>query len=106
MECIVLIRRLIKPEREQDFLAWIASQPPLEKPGFLGKTLTKLEDMSALPPGLNSFNIAGNTGCATYVVVERWQSVQQFRDYVPKASTSDQDEFEVAPRQRVILSVV
>jgi hypothetical protein len=106
MECIVLIRRFIRQNREQDFLAWVRAQPPLDKPGFQGKTLTRLDEIADLPPALNSFHIAGNPGCVTYVMVERWKSVEDFRAYVPKASTSDQDEFEAAPRQRVILSVV
>ncbi|WP_077000849.1 antibiotic biosynthesis monooxygenase [Variovorax sp. KK3] len=106
MECMVLIRRLIRPEREQDFLAWHHAQAVPRHEGFIGKTLTRLDDMSALPPGLNSFHVGGNPGCATYIMVERWQSIEAFRAYVPKASTADQDEFEAVPRQRVILSVV
>jgi hypothetical protein len=105
MECIVLVRRFIRPDREQDFLAWSKSQPPVDKPGFLGKTLTKLAAIDGLPAALNTFHIAGNPGCVTYVMVERWASVEEFRAYVPKASTGDQDEFEAAPRQRVILGV-
>ena len=106
MECIVLIRRFIRPEREQDFLAWTRAQPPMDKQGFVAKTLTRLDELADLPPGLNSFHVAGNPGSVTYIMVERWQSVEDFRAYVPKAGTSDQDEFEAAPRQRVILSVV
>lgn len=106
MECVVLIRRFIRNEREQDFLAWHKAQPAPQREGFMGKTLTRLDDASALPPGLNTFHVGANPGCATYIMVERWQSVEAFRAYVPKASTSDQDEFELAPRQRVVLSVV
>lgn len=106
MECMVLIRRFIKPDREQDFLAWHRSQPPLQREGFMGKTLTRLDDASDLPPGLNTFHVAGNPGCVTYIMVERWQSVEAFRAYVPKAGPSDQDEFEAVPRQRVVMSVV
>ena len=106
MECVVLIRRFIRKEREQDFIAWHKAQPVPQREGFMGKTLTRLDDTSALPPGLNGFHIGGNPNCATYLMVERWQSIDAFRAYVPKASTSDQDEFEAAPRQRVVLSVV
>ena len=106
MECIVLIRRFIKPTRERDFLAFVKAQPPLDKPGFQGKTLTRVEEIADLPPALNTFHVAGNPGVVTYVMVERWKSVEDFRAYVPNATTSDQDEFEAAPRQRVILSVV
>ena len=106
MECIVLIRRVIRKELEADFVAWHRSQPALERPGFLGKTLTRLDDTSQLPPGLNSFHIGANPGGVTYIMVERWHSLEDFRAYVPKAGTSDQDEFEVVPRQRVVLSVV
>lgn len=106
MECVVLIRRFIRKEREEDFIAWHRAQAHPEQPGFAGKTLTRLDDASQLPPGLNGFHIGANPGCATYIMVERWRSVEEFRAFVPKASTSDQDEFEAAPRQRVILSVV
>lgn len=105
MECIVLIRRLILKNREQDFLRWVKAQPVPNQPGFISKTLTRLDEITGLPPGLNSFHVAGNPGCATYIMIERWQTVDAFRACVPKASTSDQDEFEAAPRQRVILSV-
>lgn len=106
MECIVLIRRFIKPDREQEFVAWFKAQPPVQREGFLGKTLTRLNDTSGLPAALNTFHLGGNPGCATYVMVERWRSVEAFRAYVPKASTGDQDEYEAAPRQRVVLSVM
>ena len=105
-ECVVLIRRFIRKEREQDFIDWVRRQPPVDRKGFLGKTLTRLDDGTHLPGGLTSFQVAGNPDCSTYIMVERWQSVDDFRAYVPKASTADQDEFEAAPRQRVILTVV
>ncbi|GAA4342739.1 hypothetical protein GCM10023144_45040 [Pigmentiphaga soli] len=104
-ECVVLVRRFIKPERAKEFEAKFLGLPAVTAPGFLGKTLTRL-DALGLPPGLNSMHIAGNPDCVTYVIVERWASVDQFRAYVPSASTSDQDEFEALPRQRAILSVV
>lgn len=105
-ECVVLIRRFIRKEREADFLAWVRAQPPMDRPGFQGKTLTRLEEIADLPPALNSFHVAGNPGCVTYIMVERWRSVDDFRAYVPNATTADQDAFEAAPRQRVILGVV
>ncbi len=105
-ECVVLVRRFIRPEREQDFVAWYKGQPPVGAAGFLGKTLSKLDGAMDLPPALSSFHIAGNPGCVTYLIVERWASVDQFKAYVPKASTADQDQFEAGPRQRAILAVV
>lgn len=104
-ECIVLIRRFIRPDRASDFVAWSKAQPPVAAAGFLGKTLTRLQTNADLPAGLNSFHIAGNPDCATFVMVERWASVEAFRAYVPRASTADQDEFEALPRQRVVLTV-
>lgn len=104
-ECVVLIRRFIKPDRAADFAAWAAGQPAVTAAGFLGKTLTRVDASPELPPGLNSFHIAGNSGSATFVMIERWASVEHFKAYVPRASTADQDEFEMLPRQRVVLSV-
>ena len=105
-ECVVLVRRFIKQERVQDFLAWIKRQPAVTAAGFLGKTFTAVDKTLALSHGLNSFHIAGNPDCATFLIIERWASVQEFKAYVPKASTADQDEFEIYPRQRTILTVV
>jgi heme-degrading monooxygenase HmoA len=105
MECIVLIRRFIKPARAEEFVRWMHGQPAVTAPGFLGKTLTRVASGADLPPGLTGFQIAGNPGCETFVMVDRWASVEAFRAYVPKASTADQDDFEAWPRQRVILPV-
>lgn len=105
MECIVLIRKFIKPLRVDDFVRFTHAQPTPTAAGFLGKTLTRVADGGALPPGLNGFQLAGNPGCETFVMVERWASIEAFRAYVPKASTADQDEYEAWPRQRVILRV-
>jgi hypothetical protein len=105
-ECIVLIRRFIMPDRNTDFLAWIARQPAVTASGFISKTLTRLDPSLELTPGLNGFHVGGNGDCITFVMVERWKSLEHFKAYVPKASTSDQDEFEAWPRQRVVLPVV
>lgn len=105
-ECVVLIRRFIRPQRADDYVARVASLPPVTAPGFLGKTLTRVDPTPDLPPGLNSFHLAGNPDCVTFVMVERWASVEHFKAYVPNASSADQDEFELLPRQRAVLSVV
>lgn len=104
-ECVVLVRRFIKPERAAEFVAWFKAQPTVTAAGFLGKSLTRVDPALELPAGLNSFHVAGNPNCATFIIVERWASVEAFRAFVPKASTNDQDEFEALPRQRVILPV-
>ena len=103
--CVVLIRRFVKPERADDYVAHAARQPPVTAPGFIAKTLTRVEPALDVPPGLNSFHVAGNAACVTFVMVEHWASVDAFKAYVPKASTADQDEFELLPRQRVVLPV-
>lgn len=105
-DCIVLIRRFIKPERAEEFIRWLTSQPPVTAEGFISKTLTRLADAAQLPPGLSGFHVGGNPGCETMIAVEHWTSAEAFRAYVPKASTSDMDEFDALPRQRVILETV
>lgn len=101
--CVVLIRRFIKPERADDYVAHVARLPMVTAPGFIRKVLTRLDPALAVPPALNSFHIAGNGACVTFVMVEHWDSVEAFKAYVPHASTADQDEFEALPRQRVVL---
>jgi quinol monooxygenase YgiN len=105
-QCIVLIRRFIKKDRQAAFEANFHNQLPLVREGFLGKTLTRLDDGVHLPAGLKTFHVAGNPDCVTFVMVERWESEAAFQAYVPHASTNDQDEYEAAPRQRVVLTVV
>jgi heme-degrading monooxygenase HmoA len=105
-QCTVLIRRFVKPDRADDFIASFHRHAPVTAPGFLGKRLTRLDDSSHLPVGLKGFHLAGNPGCVTFLMVEHWESEAAFRAYVPHASTSDQDEYEAAPRQRVILTDV
>jgi hypothetical protein len=104
--CVVLIRRFIKPERADEYAAHVARLPPVTAPGFIRKVLTRVDPALDLPPGLNSFHVAGNRDCATFVMVEHWASVDDFKAYVPRASTNDLDEFEVLPRQRVVLPAV
>lgn len=103
--CVVLIRRFVKPERADEYAAHAARLPAVTAPGFISKTLTRLDPGLDLPPGLNSFHVAGNGGCVTFVMVEHWASVEDFKAYVPRAGTADQDEFELLPRQRVVLPV-
>jgi heme-degrading monooxygenase HmoA len=105
-QCTVLIRRFVKTDRADDFIASFQRRAPVVAEGFLGKTLTRLDDSTHLPAGLTGFHLAGNPGCVTFVTVELWKSEAAFRAYVPNASTNDQDEFEAAPRQRVILTDV
>jgi len=103
--CVVLIRRFVKPHRADEYAARVAGQPPVTAPGFIDKTLTRIDRSLDLPPGLNSFHVAGNPDCVTFVMVERWASVDDFKAYVPQAGTADQDEFEMLPRQRAVLPV-
>ncbi|CAN5389925.1 hypothetical protein BH10PSE17_BH10PSE17_09230 [soil metagenome] len=105
-ECIVLIRRFVKSERCDDYIDWFARQPKVTAAGFKGKSLTRVDVESDLPAALNTFHIGGNGDCVTFVMVERWDSVEHFKAFVPNASTVDQDEFEAWPRQRVVLPVV
>ncbi len=54
---IILIRRFVKPDREQEFLASYNAQKPLGNPAFKGETLTKVNSEGDLPPGLTSFDL-------------------------------------------------
>lgn len=101
--CVVLIRRFIKPQRADEYAAHVAGLPPVTAKGFMGKTLTRVDPALDLPPSLEGFDVAGGPDCVTFVMVERWASVDDFKAYVPHASTTDQDEFELLPRQRAVL---
>ncbi len=105
-ECVVMIRRFIRSGREQEFIERSRSRAaPRCAGGSWASGLPGWKRRNDLPPGLTSVHIAGNPDCSTFVTIEHWRSIDDFPRYVPHASTSDQDEFEAAPRQRVILTV-
>ena len=70
-ECIVRVRRFLKPDRVEDFVRWFARQPPVQAEGLIAKWLTRPADAASLPAGLSGFHVGGNPGCVTLIIVER-----------------------------------
>jgi hypothetical protein len=102
---IVLIRRFIRADREEEFLARYRSHAPTN-PAFKGEHLTKVSDDAALPPRLRSFHLE-EPSCVTYLYVSRWDSWQAFEKHFLEAHQSDFDpEIERRPRERIVLDVV
>ena len=101
---IIAIRRFVRPDREQEFLAAYRDDRT-RHPDFCGETLTKLSGDEAIPPAMATLFTA-RPGCLTYVNIARWANWNSFVDQCEMSPNSFDTEIEVAPRERVVLEVV
>ena len=99
---IVLVRRCVRPDKEEEFLARYQTEKP-QNPDFIGETLTKVEDSSTLPDALRSLPING-PNCVTYLNIASWKSAEAFRQHFDPATMHD-PSIEVSDRLRVVLNV-
>jgi hypothetical protein len=99
---IVLIRRFVRLDREDRFLARFREQEPSKNPSFKCETLTKVSDDADLPPRLRSLALNG-PACATYLNIARWDSREAF---LQEFQSDFDPELETAPRQRMLLEIV
>jgi hypothetical protein len=102
---IVLIRRCVRPDKIDEFLASYKKQKPTNNPEFLDEHLTRVDTSAALPEALRNFPISGND-CITFINVARWKTIEAFeKEYSPKPGYYD-PAIEVGPRVRAILNVL
>jgi hypothetical protein len=66
---VILTRRCIKPNKEAEFLADYRSHTP-DHPGFIGQTLTKLQNSGDLPEPMRSLHF-GCGNCVVYLNIAR-----------------------------------
>jgi hypothetical protein len=99
---IVLIRRCVRRDREENFLASYKKEKP-EHPDFIDETLTKVNESDELPQPMRTLPISGEN-CVTYLNVARWQSAASFYQCF-KPSTTHDPEIECFDRLRVVLEV-
>jgi hypothetical protein len=104
---VILIRRFVRTDKEDEFLTNYLAQKPLENPEFLGETLTRVSDATGMPAGLRSFALNGSS-CVTNLNIAQWQSWEAFAaHFAQQLTTGDFDpEIETAPRQRAVLDVI
>jgi hypothetical protein len=102
---IMLIRRFIRPDREDEFLAAYMTQSPNSDPAFQGETLTKVSDDEGVPADLRGLSLGYPNGIA-YLNIASWKSWAAFRDHFAKAGTGFDPEIETAPAQVAVLDVV
>ena len=102
---IVLIRRFVKPDKEQAFLASYKAQKPIDNPAFKGETLTRISDNPNLPSGLRSLALNG-PACVTYLNIATWESWEAFADQFDVNSPGFDPEIETTARQRTVLDIV
>jgi heme-degrading monooxygenase HmoA len=100
---IILIRRCVKRDKEQEFLASYNREKP-NHPGFIDETLTKLSDSTDLPRSMRSLKI-GCEGCVTYLNIARWRSAEEFRDHFKPQTTHD-PQTECSDRLRAVFEIV
>jgi len=105
---VILIRRFVRADKEDEFLRNYLAQKPLENPEFLGETLTRVSDATGMPAGLRGFALNGSS-CVTYLNIAQWQSWEAFAAHFAQQLTPTGDfnpEIETAPRQRAVLDVI
>ncbi len=100
---IVLIRRSVRPDKEQEFLNSYVRDKPTH-PDFIEETLTKLASPANLPEGLRSFETAG-PDCITYLNIAKWKSAKSFADHFDPKTIHD-PTIETADRVRAVFDVV
>ena len=101
---IVLIRRCVRADRENEFLQTYHRQKP-SHPDFIEETLTRVLPGDHLPEPMRSLSLGCPGGCVTYVNVARWKSAESFEAYFKPQTTHDAS-FECADRLRAVLDVV
>jgi hypothetical protein len=101
---IVIIRRFVRPDREREFLDDYYSK--ISKHGaFKGETLTRVATDDDLPAGLTNL-FAPVEGCITYLNIARWEEWQPFVGHCGVTENDMDPDFEVKPRQRIVLDII
>ena len=107
MSVVVLIRRFVRLDREEEFIASYRAQKPVHDPAFEGETLTRLDESRELPEGFRCFDLNA-PNCATYLNIATWKSWEDYSRHFPDALSSDTfyPEIEVRPSERAVLGIV
>lgn len=102
---IILIRRFLRPDKEEEFLAAYRARKPIDNPKFRGETLTRVGSAPDIPPGLRSLALNG-PACVTYLNVSKWESWEAFAQQFDITGAGFDPDMETAPRQRMVLDVM
>jgi hypothetical protein len=107
---VVLIRRVVRTDRERDFLARFQTEKPINNEHFKGEILVRVNHDASLPRALRSWKV-GEPNCITYVNIAKWESWEAFAkhfkiDPARDPASNYDPEIETAARQTSILSVL
>ncbi|PPJ46733.1 hypothetical protein C0075_13915 [Rhizobium sp. KAs_5_22] len=102
MAVIILIRRVVRPERLEEFKTKYVAERP-DHPGFIAEYLTQVNFSEELPPGLRSLALVAGNG-VTFVNVAFWKSAQDFDNHFSPKPFHD-PELELEDRVRVVLDI-
>ena len=101
---IIMIRRYVRPDRENEFLAAYRADKS-SHPDFRGETLTRLSDDDAIPSAMATL-FTPVPDAVTYVNIARWANWQSFVGQCEMPPDSFNREIEMAPRQRAVLEII
>lgn len=102
MAVVIIIRRVARNDRINEFLKGYHSQRP-DHPGFIAEYLTEVNTDTDLPEGLKNLPMAAQGG-ATYLNIAFWRSAKEFDDHFGPEITHDPDT-ELEDRQRIVLDI-
>ena len=100
---IVLIRRCVKRDKDEEFLESYNREKP-NYPGFIEETLTRLVTLDDLPELMRSLPI-GCDDCVTYLNVARWRSAKEFKEHFNPKTMHDPD-IECSDRLRAVFEIL
>ncbi len=102
---IILIRRFVRPDREEEFLAAYRDQAPNANPAFRGETLTRVNDSSVIPADLKTLSLKASDGI-TYLNIAKWDTWKAFEKHFANAGIGFDPRIEIAAAQQLVLDVI
>lgn len=101
---IILIRRFVRPDREEQFLKDYRIRISKD-PAFRGETLTKISDARDLPASLRGL-IDVEPDCINYMNIARWSDWESFIGQCQLSAEYFDPDIEMHPRRRLVLEIV
>jgi|GEM_PF-5410502 len=104
MAVIVLIRRVVKKDYVEEFLAAYEQERPRGKPGFITEYLTRVEGVDM--PGLRELGLLHpSTDGVAFLNVAFWESEDAFIDAFNPQPGAFNSATECEPRKRAIVRI-
>lgn len=103
MAVVILIRRVVKEDKINEFLDYYQSHRGSAHPEFIGEYLTRLDSNADLPAPMKNFEVGATDG-VTFINLIFFKSAEGFTEHFNPSITFD-DNYELENRQRIVMQV-